>query len=128
MPLSYKITDGLLRYTAQGDVEFAEGLEVLQAGLREVVETRVGVPTPVLFDIRASSESRGSDELRGIAAVLGAHSEAVGGRCAVVAAPGLYYGVSRIFSVFVEQHGIEMQIFVSPTEAEMWLIEGEIDG
>ena len=53
--------------------------------------------------------------------MLGSYREPVGGMCAVVATPGLYYGVSRMFSVFVEQYGIEMHIFDTVESAESWL-------
>ena len=124
MPLTYEISGDFLRYTVNGDVEYEAGLAVLVAGLSEVQETRVGIPTPVIFDIRDSAESRGAEELRGIAAVVGQYSDAVGRKCAVIAASGLYYGVSRMFAAFVEEHGIEMQIFDSIPKAEAWLAVG----
>ena len=47
--------------------------------------------------------------------------EAVGGKCAVVADAGLYYGVNRMVALFIEKHGIHMQIFESIPKAEAWL-------
>lgn len=122
MALSYEIRGGILRYTAHGDVEYDVGLRVLQDGLAAAVAAYDGTPIPVLFDIRDSAEHRGADELRGIAAVLGQHAETVGGKCAIAAESGLYYGVSRMFAVFVEEYGIEMQIFETPEKAEAWLL------
>ena len=53
--------------------------------------------------------------------MVGQYSEAVGCKCAVVADAGLYYGVSRMFAVFIEKRGIHMQIFESIPKAEAWL-------
>ncbi len=127
MSLTYELADGFLRYRVEGDVEYVEGMTVLRRGLDEVREKSAGTPTAVLFDIRASEEARRAEELRGIAAVVAEYSEEVGGRCAIVSAPGLYYGISRMFAVFAEELGLEMEVFETVEDAEAWLLRGKLD-
>lgn len=130
MAISYDLTRRLLHYTVVGDVDHAVGLDVLRQGLQEAadaLERGDGPARPVLFDIRRSAESRAADEIRAIATVLGGFRESLDGRCAVVVATPLYYGVSRMFSTYAEQYGIEIEIFGSPEEGTHWLL-GTADG
>lgn len=121
MPLQFRFDDEFLRYTVSGDVDFQEGFEVFQQGLKEAEVATHGAPWPVLFDIRESVEKRRADELKGIAMVLSQHRGSVADHCAVVVASPLYYGVSRVFGHFTEEYGIRMEIFDSVETAESWL-------
>lgn len=121
MPLQYALDDEFLRYTAHGDVEFSEGLEVFKSGLAQARDTPLGAPWPVLFDIRESTERRRGDELKGIAEVLGQHRGVVAEHCAIVVSSPLYYELSRMFGTFTEEYGITMEIFGDIETAEAWL-------
>ena len=123
MSLRYDFDSEFLRYTAHGDVDFEEGVAVLRAGLAEASAATDGAPWPVLFDIRASTEKRRGDELRGIASILGGHLGVVADHCAVVVSSPLYYGVGRMFGHFTETYGVTMEIFDTIEDAEAWLRE-----
>ena len=51
----------------------------------------------------------------------GAGVYAPGVRRAVLATPGLLYGIARIFASGAEMHGHVVEIFATPREAEAWL-------
>jgi len=125
MAISYELTQDLLHYTVEGDVDHAVGLDVLRRGLEDAAAATgrgEGRARPVLFDIRKSAESRAAEEIRAIATVLGGFRESLDGRCAVIVATPLYYGVSRMFSTYAEEYGIEIEIFGTLEEGTFWLL------
>lgn len=75
----------------------------------------------LLFDVRQSTESRSSGELRDIAALIASHRGMLTGRCAIIVSKPMYYGLGRIFSVFMESFGINSAVLHSEEEALRWL-------
>ena len=116
MALHFKIENNLAIYTAIGDVEFHSGLEVLKAGLEEVI-AHPDVNN-VLFDLRDSEENRSVEEVKGIAQVV--KSRLVNAKLAVVAKKDIQYGFGRMFSLLIEDD-FEVYVFKDYDEAIDWL-------
>lgn len=125
MPLTYTLTCDTVCFLTQGDVNFEEGISTLRAAFAEAA---LKAPSPVYwhlcFDIRSSGESRTSNELNMISDVISEHSKLLSGRCVVVAADPLHFGLARMFGVFLEKSGLEIHVCSELGEAEQWLKTG----
>ncbi len=64
---------------------------------------------------------RPTDEIRAVAEFIGPYAERVGGRCAVVASPGVQFGLSAMGSVYSEGVGVVTVVFRTHAEAIEWL-------
>ena len=124
MPLTYQLDQSILRISAAGDVEYTAGLEVTKAALLDArkVTQSAGAPLwDMLFDLRESTESRSTDELKGIAMALAQNMDILTGRMAIVVIDPYMVGIAEAFSVFAEKLGQKPQVFGAPKEAEAWL-------
>jgi hypothetical protein len=76
-----------------------------------------------LLDVRESSElsERSYDDIRSLAQFFAAHSDRVGGRCAIVADKEVHYGLSRMGATFAETSGAKVEVFKDINEAILWL-------
>ncbi len=117
MPLYFDLNEGVGVFRTVGDVEFEEGLRVLEAGL-EAIRSADG-RNLVLFDIRQSTENRTHDELRGIAGVT--QHQLGKGQLALVVGSELYYGLSRVFAAYAERDGLMAEVFLDMDAALQWL-------
>lgn len=127
MPIRYEIQTNLLRYRTDGDVDYADGLRTLQAGLelaREMAGTGESRRFDVLFDVRHSTADRTGPELKQIADTLGAHASILSGRAAVVASDAFHIGLARMFGAYADGHQIDVHVFETLEEAEAWLSNG----
>jgi hypothetical protein len=118
MAISYRIdkTDQLITATAFGDVSFQD----FRAMLAVMIEDPDFDPEyDRLWDMRQGRPMLSADEVRGVAKVV---ANVVGGRRAAIVAPGdVAYGLSRMYSVFLEDAGIDVQPFRTFDEATAWL-------
>ena len=118
MAFSYRIdkTDRLITATALGDVSFQD----FRAIMAVMIEDPDFHPEfDRLWDMRLGHPVASSDELRGIAKVVG---RLVGGHRGAIVAPGdVAYGMSRMLSVFLEDEGVDLQPFRTMGEATGWL-------
>ena len=118
MAFSYRIdkADQLITATALGDVSFQD----YRAMLAVMIEDPDFDPEyDRLWDMRQGSPTLSCDEVRGVAKVV---ANVVGGRRAAIVAPGdVAYGLSRMYSVFLEDAGIDVQPFRTIDEATAWL-------
>ncbi|MBM3290445.1 MAG: hypothetical protein FJY92_09860 [Candidatus Hydrogenedentes bacterium] len=124
MGISYETSEGVLTFLTRGEVDFAGGLQVLQRGFADAAAKSASDPSVkwhLLFDIRESTENRSSGELRGIAEIIAAHRSILTGRCALVVASPLYYGLGRVFAVFMEGFGLTVTVVHSGPDALAWL-------
>jgi len=124
MPLTYQLDQSILRISAKGDVEYATGLDVTKAALldaRKVTQSEGSPLWDMLFDVRESTETRSTDELKGIAMALAQNLDILTGRMAIVVVDPYMVGIAEAFSVFAEQLGQKPQLFGEPKEAEAWL-------
>lgn len=121
MPMSFEIKPQEIWFRTSGDVDYAEGIAVLEQGLHEAQQATPSRRWPVVFDIRDSEENRSANELRGIAQFVAAHDGILTGRCAVLTSDALHYGLGRMFEVFSEDLGIEVQVFRDLDSLRAWL-------
>lgn len=124
MGLAYHLADGVVRFVATGGVEYSDGTQFLRHGLAAAAAADPVRRWGLLFDVRASTESRSADELRGTADLIAAHRGILSGRAAVVAADPLHYGLGRMFAVFMDGLGLTAAVFTDPAEAEAWVRGG----
>lgn len=124
MSLTYDLREDVICFTTHGAVDFVDGLHVLQCGFEEassITARDPGRKWHLLFDIRASTESRTTGELRDIANLIASNRGMLSGRCAIIVSKPLYYGLSRVFAVFMESFGLSTSILHSDEEALRWL-------
>lgn len=121
MPIQYEIRDETIWFTTKGDVDFEDGIATLRDGIADAADRDGARRWHVIFDIRASSEDRSADELRGIADFLAGQLETLSGRCAIVVGDPLHFGLARMFSAFSERHEVSVDVVSDPGEAVAWL-------
>ena len=117
MPIDFRIDDGIGIYTTVGDVDYQEGISVLNNGLDKLNALE---PVLILFDIRKTGEHRTPEEIRDIAEIVRSYfSKKI--KIALVAQSDLYYGLSRIFAAYVEDTGVAVQVFKKYDDSLAWL-------
>ncbi|NUM52867.1 MAG: hypothetical protein HUU46_04405 [Candidatus Hydrogenedentes bacterium] len=124
MGLTYEIRGDILWFATHGAVDFVDGLHVIQCGFAEASDLAARDAERkwhLLFDVRESTESRTSGELRDIATLIASHRGMLSGRCAIIVSKPLYYGLSRMFAVFMESFGLSTSVLHSDEEAVRWL-------
>lgn len=121
MGMAFDLVGETIRYRATGDVDHAGGLATLREGFAAAAAAVPGRRWHLLFDVRHSSENRSADELRAVAAEVAGAGDLLTGRCAVVAADPLHYGLGRMFAVFAEGLGLAADVFPDVPAAEAWL-------
>ncbi len=118
MPIRYAIEQQRLTITAEGHVDFEEGLAVFTNGLTKYNDSQPLRPC-ILIDIRLSKENRSADELKGIAAMVS--QQVKNARIAIVVESELLYGLSRMFAVYVSRDAAVIKIFSEEVTALQWL-------
>lgn len=118
MPLTFESEGEIGVFRSVGKVEFAEGMRVFEEGLREVADREPAVAR-IRIELLESGENRSSGELRAIAGMAKKHFTKA--RMALVADKALYLGLSRMFGVFAEDLGLEVEVFSTNDEANQWL-------
>ncbi len=127
MPLSHALRDDAIWITAEGDVEFASGIVVLEHSIQSAQASDPTVRWHFVFDIRASVEDRSANELRGIAQFIADRLQVLSGRCVVIAGDNFHYGLSRMFQAYGEGLGLSTQVVKTASEATAWLERADPD-
>lgn len=117
MPINFHTSNGVGVFTTIGDVDYLEGIEVLTHGLESIQSSD---PLLVLFDLRQSLEHRSTEEVAGIADLVKPYVSGTA-KIALLAEADLYFGLSRIFSVYVEDVKIAARVFREYDQALSWL-------
>jgi hypothetical protein len=125
MPIDYEIRPEAIWFRTDGDVDYEQGLSVLEAGIAAARQQARGKRRPVVFDITASAERRSADELRAIAHFVGENRVVLEPRCAVVTGDDLRYGLARMFEAFAGEHDVRVSVFRDAGERSDWLAAGE---
>jgi len=121
MALKYELDDQVIRYTTVSDVEFDQGTRTLENGLEAAKAKDPSQLWHILFDIRESNENRSSGELNFIAIIIGEHRSMLSGRCAIVVADPLHYGLGRMFATIMMNYQMMVEVKHDVEEAERWL-------
>lgn len=118
MPINYQINNEVCIFTTVGDIDYHEGINVLKEGLERI---KTFDPALILFDIRLSKENRSSDEIFEITKVI---KSMVLSRLkiALLVDGDLYYGLSRMFSSYIEEADIRTNVFKQYDDALTWLL------
>lgn len=75
----------------------------------------------LLVDLRDSSETRTSEELRWKVIFLKTLRSQLSPYCAVVVSSPSHYGLARMFSTFAESEGIQVLVTHDIEQARLWL-------
>lgn len=121
MPITYEIRPRVVVFRTNGEVDFAEGIQTLSAALRTAASQMEHGRWHLFFDIQHSSEHRNSSETQDIADTILGFRQSLSGRCAVIAADPLRYGMARMFGAFMDSQGFEVFVSMDRCEAEAWL-------
>lgn len=128
MPIEYEIRPDVIWFRTDGDVDYAQGLSILETAIDAARRQARGKRWPVVFDITASAERRNADELRGIAHFIGENGDVLEPRCAVVAGDDLRYGLARMFEAFAGEHDVRVTVLRDTDELSDWLAAHDVPG
>jgi hypothetical protein len=123
MPITYQIdqTAALIRTRCYGVVVIGEVRDHFQALARDPDRPD---RLDVFLDLRDVTSSPAASDIREAGQIVARLPANVRfGACAIVAQRDAIYGISRMFSVFVEQFFSAIRAFRSAPEAEEWLHE-----
>lgn len=122
MGISYQIVDGIVFTTMEATLS----LDDVRAYLVTVLADPAYQPgMPSLVDCRKVTALLSPAELRAIAADIGSTTAApVTGRCAVLAASDVVFGLVRMYEAYSEGAPIEVRAFRDYDQAMAWLRNG----
>ena len=120
MPVTYEFDDCTVTLRMTGHYTPADIQRTLMRALADPVCPEI---LGLLFDVRGSQSlvDRSADEVRAMARFLGSQAARFGRRLALVADTDASFGLMRLGSVGVEQHGVDSRVFRSAIEAYNWL-------
>jgi hypothetical protein len=118
--VSYAIDKNLLKLTLEGEYVPEDIVREFMAAMDDPECPR---PVALLVDVSRSGSlaTRSVEDIRRVAERLGDYKERVGGRCAVLAASDVNFGLSRLGSVYSEGVGVSTSVFRDLPEALAWL-------
>jgi len=120
MPVSYRIDGRVVVVVCEGTYPPEE----LGAAWRRAQAHPAYPPDHrICLDTRksASLARRSTAELRSIAEGFVSRAQSVGNRCALVARPGVQYGLMRMASAWVDSHGVVAFVTTDLVKAIAWL-------
>lgn len=120
MALIYRMDKGCIVLVSEGSVQYEEGLQIFTEAIA-AAQASPHTHWHILFDITKSEEDRSEQELRGIASFVAANKEILSGRCAIVAADPLHFGLSRMFQAYCASIEVSVEIFEDLEAAHSWL-------
>ncbi|MBA3581918.1 MAG: hypothetical protein H0W44_05620 [Gammaproteobacteria bacterium] len=125
MGIKYRLEYPILHWIVEGDVDYQAGAEIVQQSFIDAQRTGL-LGWHILADLNESKENKSEQELRDIAYLVSTHKGLLSGKLAIVVKTSLVFGTSRMFGVFMEDFGVEVNIFrCSVLEAERWLSGAE---
>jgi len=121
MPITYQIDHAaaLIRTTCSGDIDIDDVRDHFRTLLNDP-----GRPNhlDVFLDLRELAATPSAEDIREAGNTIARLPSSLSfGACAIVAQRDALYGMSRMFSVFVEQFFRVICAFRSAAEAEKWL-------
>jgi hypothetical protein len=125
MPMLYKVSPRVVRFTKHGNVKHTEVLTLLDRAFREAQDTHPNTERwELIVDLRDSSEVRTDMELRGFAMALTQRSPILSGRLALVVTEPEVVKQIRKFVTMAERAGHKPRVFRTVKDAEAWLKSG----
>jgi len=123
MPVTYEFEGDLLILTMAGTYS---GNEVLRTYVAALEDPACPPRVEILVDVSRSESlaSRGAEELQAMNELAAPYADRIGRRYAVVASPGVLFGMSRMGTTFSEAVGITGRVFTSRAAALEWLRTG----
>ena len=120
MPVIYELEGSLLKLSLVGRYEPGDILSQFLAGL---ADPKCPSEVALLLDVTRSEslETRSPHEVRLVAEYLGPYRDRIGGRCAVVAARDVHFGLSSMGTAYSEGVGVEAVVFRDTKSALEWL-------
>jgi hypothetical protein len=120
MAVRYALEGSLLKLVLEGRYEPGDIIAQFVAGL---ADPKCPDQVALLVDVTQSEslEMRAPHEIRLVAEQLGPYRERIGGRCAVVAARDVHFGLSSMGIVYSEGVGVEAAVFRDSKSALEWL-------
>ena len=120
MAVRYALEGSLLKLVLEGRYEPGDVIAKFVAGL---TDPKCPNHVALLVDVTQSEslEMRAPHEIRLVAEQLGPFRERIGGRCAVVAARDVHFGLSSMGIVYSEGVGVEAAVFRDSKSALEWL-------
>lgn len=120
MAVSYSLSGPLLQMNLAGTYDPED---VVREFLAALSDPACPNPVALLVDVTRSESlgSRSPSQIRYVAEFLGPYAKRINGRCAVIAAEDLHFGLGRMGSVYSENVGIEAAVFRQEGEARRWL-------
>lgn len=121
--MSYQIVPGPPEYVILRPREPVPGPEAT-AALDRAVGLATGFPHGrVLVDVRSMVGLPSASDTREFGRRLGAAPGLEFTRMALVARPGVHYGVARSIALLASSHGRMVEAFTTIGEAEAWLVD-----
>ncbi len=125
MPMTYRISRHVVRFTKRSDVKYNEVLAVLKGALEEAREAHPDIARwDMIVDLRQSAEIRTDMELRGLAMALTQQMPVLSGKVAAVVTDPTVTKRMRELSALAVQAGYKLRVFRTIKEAEAWLKSG----
>lgn len=124
MSISYTFRGDVLWFEIGGDSDFDEALRDLRSAFAEMVEACLIEPLQrwhIVFDAHDFVETRTAEQIQKATMILAAHKRYLSGRCAVVVAQHVQYALARMFAMFTESFGIDVETFSGEQDALEWL-------
>lgn len=120
MGVTYTIEAGVLRMELAG---VYPATEVPARFLEALADPACPRPVALLVDVTRSQSlaTRPASDIRMISEFLGPHAARIGGRCAVVAATDVQFGLGQMGAVHSGRVGVTARVFRSADEALAWL-------
>jgi hypothetical protein len=120
MGVSYAIDGKLVTISLEGTYE---PQDIIRTFVDAMDDPRSPDRAALLLDVTRSESlsGRSPDEIRLVAEFLGPYAERIGGRCAVVAAKDVHFGLSRMGSVYTDGVGVKAEVFRDTESALEWL-------
>jgi len=120
MAVSYSLRGPLLQMNLAGTYDPED---VVREFLAALSDPACPNPVALLVDVTRSESlgTRSPSQIRYVAEFLGPYAKRINGRCAVIAAEDLHFGLGRMGSVYSENVGIEAAIFRQEADARRWL-------
>lgn len=118
MPITYSFVHEAIWLKVRGDALPQEFSEAIQ---NAIADEEFVVNRPVVFDLQYYSRSPSTQDIRARVMYLKSLEGKLSGTVVVIVASTLHYGLSRMFEIFAEQNGLEVEIFKEEDKARQWL-------